>query len=38
MLRDQMSAPLKSLVSLELDKDFVALDAGELRPRLPGRL
>ena len=38
MLRDQMSAPLKSLVSLELDKDFVALDAGELRPRLPERL
>lgn len=38
LVRDQMSAPLKSLVSLELDKDFVALGAAELRARLPERL
>jgi protein required for attachment to host cells len=38
MMRDQMSAPLKSLVSLELDKDFVALGPAELRARLPKRL
>lgn len=38
LLRTNLSAPLKSLVSLELDKDYTALRPDELRARLPERL
>lgn len=37
-LRDGMSAPLASAVSLEIDKDYTALRPDELRSRLPERL
>jgi protein required for attachment to host cells len=37
-LRDSMSAPLASAVSLEIDKDYTALRPEELRARLPERL
>jgi protein required for attachment to host cells len=37
-LRDSMSAPLASAVSLEIDKDYTALRADELRSHLPERL
>jgi protein required for attachment to host cells len=37
-LRDSMSAPLASAVSLEIDKDYTSLRPEELRARLPERL
>jgi len=37
-LRDSMSAPLASAVSLEIDKDYTALRPEELRARLPAEL
>jgi protein required for attachment to host cells len=37
-LRDGMSAPLAAAVSLEIDKDYTALRADELRSHLPERL
>jgi len=37
-LRANFGAPLSSLVSLEMDKDYTALQAGDLRARLPERL
>lgn len=37
-LRDSMSAPLASAVSLEIDKDYTALRPDELRSHLPERL
>lgn len=38
MLREQLAAPLRSMVSLEVDKDYCALRPEELRARLPERL
>jgi protein required for attachment to host cells len=38
LLRSHFAAPLKSRVSLEVDKDYTALRADELRARLPERL
>ncbi len=38
MLRDELAAPLQSMVSLEVDKDYCALRPEELRARLPERL
>jgi len=37
-LRDSMGAPLRSVVFLEIDKDYTALRNEELRARLPERL
>ncbi len=37
-LRTHIGAPLKALVSYEIDKDYTALNARELRTRLPERL
>lgn len=37
-LRANFGAPLSSLVSLEMDKDYTALRPGDLRARLPERL
>lgn len=37
-LRDSMSTPLASAVALEIDKDYTALRADELRSQLPERL
>ena len=37
-LRVNFSTSLKSLLSLEIDKDYVSLRAEELRARLPDRL
>jgi protein required for attachment to host cells len=38
LLRPNFGAPLQSLVSLEVDKDYTALRPDELRARLPERL
>ncbi|MCC6203058.1 MAG: host attachment protein [Gammaproteobacteria bacterium] len=38
LLREQMPAPLRSLVTFELDKDLTGLDGTELRRRLPQAL
>ena len=38
LLRASFAAPLKAVVSLEIDKDYTALRADELRARLPERL
>ncbi|PSJ17729.1 host attachment protein [Nitrosomonas supralitoralis] len=38
LLRSNFSAPLSSLVSLEIDKDYSSLRPEELRARLPERL
>jgi protein required for attachment to host cells len=38
MLRENYSAPLNSLLSLEIDKDYVSMNAKELRAQLPERL
>lgn len=38
LLRVNFSTSLKSLLSLEIDKDYVSLRAEELRARLPERL
>lgn len=35
LLRSALSGPLKSLISLEIDKDYTSLDASALRARLP---
>lgn len=37
-LRSSMSAPLRAVVSMELDKDYTALRPEELRAHLPERL
>ena len=38
LLRAHFNAPLSSLLSLEIDKDYTALRPEELRTRLPERL
>ena len=38
LLRPNFGAPLAARVSLEVDKDYTALKADELRARLPARL
>ena len=38
MLREDLGAPLRALVSLEVDKDYSTLRPEELRARLPERL
>lgn len=38
LLRPNLGAPLKSLISMELDKDYTSLRPDELRARLPARL
>ncbi|MEX2199596.1 MAG: host attachment protein [Burkholderiales bacterium] len=38
LLRPNLGAPLAALVALEIDKDYTALKARELRTRLPERL
>lgn len=38
LLRANFSAPLRSLLGLEIDKDYTALQPEELRTRLPERL
>jgi protein required for attachment to host cells len=35
LLRAELSAPLRTLVAFELDKDLTTLDAVQLRARLP---
>jgi len=38
MLRENLGDPMRATVSLEIDKDYSALRADELRARLPDRL
>lgn len=38
LLRTHLTNPLRALVTLELDKDLTALDAEQLRARLPQRI